>query len=119
MAMPKPVPGQLTPRQREIVNAYIAHPNAKRVEIAEMLCITDKTLRTHTANILNRLDAPSMRAVVQMEMQRRQADDPLFWVHFVDGAVTTSAITMGDILRIMQGKQAVIATQSVVNSLIR
>lgn len=104
----------LTPRQREVVNAYIAHPNAQRTAIAELLCISDKTLRTHVWQILNRLDAPSMRAVVQMEIERRHDDESLCRLLLVDGSVTTSTITIGDILRIMQGQQAVIATQSAV-----
>lgn len=45
---------QLTPREREVLNLIAT--GASNREIAEILCITEKTVKNHVSNVLSRLN---------------------------------------------------------------
>ena len=54
---------QLTPRQREVLQLVVEGHSTKR--IAERLRISVKTVETHRANIMDRLDVHDLASLVR------------------------------------------------------
>ncbi len=62
----------LTTREREILK--LIAEGYKNKEIAEMLCISDKTAATHRANLMKKLDLHSASALTAYAMERGLID---------------------------------------------
>ncbi|MBL7065875.1 MAG: response regulator transcription factor [Anaerolineae bacterium] len=60
--------GQLTGREREVLQ-LIAEGHSSR-EIAKRLCITEKTVRTHRANLMDKLHLRSIAELTQYAIRR-------------------------------------------------
>jgi len=67
-AMAKGVHEQLTGREREVLQ-LIAEGHSSR-EIAERLCISEKTVRTHRANLMHKLDLHGIAELTQYAVRK-------------------------------------------------
>ena len=102
---------KLTAREREVVDTFIANPSKSRVEVAQLLGITDRTLRTHMTHINAKTGASSIREVVINEIERQHTLEGLRSVRLVDGAIESQSVTALDVWALFGGDSAVVMTE--------
>ena len=57
---------QLSPREKDVFRELLT--DKKRKEIAETLCISENTVKTHTSNIFSKLEVSTRNELIQKVM---------------------------------------------------
>lgn len=58
---------QLSPREKEVLRELLT--DKKRKEIAETLCISENTVKTHTSNVFSKLDVSTRNELIEKVLQ--------------------------------------------------
>ena len=66
---PKETSNGLTPRENEVLQ-LIAEGNTNK-QIAEILCISIKTVQAHRSNLMNKLDLHDKAALIKYAIQKK------------------------------------------------
>ncbi len=61
--------GQLSPREKDVFRELLT--DKKRKEIAEMLCISENTVKTHTSNVFSKLEVSTRNELIEKVLKQK------------------------------------------------